>query len=391
MTPAARYAAAADVLDRIVAGAAAEKALSNWARASRYAGSKDRAAVRGHVFDALRRRSSAAWMAGGTEESGRALILGGLRLDGIDPHTVFTGGPYALQPLLDAEAAAPEPLSAAPVAIRWNLPDWLASRFAADLGDTAEATALALSKRADIHLRANLKVIGRARLAARLLDEGIATRPHELANTALVVEGHPRGLTGLASFAEGLFELQDAASQAVAAAIPVAARQRVLDYCAGGGGKVLAVAAREPEAVCVAHDAEPARMVDLPVRAARAGARIEVVQTPEGLQSAAPFDVVICDVPCSGSGAWRRSPMGKWTLTPERLAELNRVQAEILQEAARYLRPGGTLAYATCSVLRAENEELVARMLPATGLSLRHEQRFSPLAGADGFYLALLG
>ena len=163
---------------------------------------------------------------------------------------------------------------------------------------------------------------------------------------------------------------------------------RVLDFCAGGGGKSLAMAARTPGRY-VAHDAAPARMRDLPVRARRAGARIEIRDSAQ--LATGEFDLVLIDVPCSGSGTWRRAPEAKWTLGPGRLAELVGLQARIFDTAARHVAPGGSLAYMTCSLLGAENRAQVAAFLARTpGWRLVEKRLYSPLDDSDGFFNALL-
>ena len=170
------------------------------------------------------------------------------------------------------------------------------------------------------------------------------------------------------------------------AAIDLGPGMRVLDYCAGGGGKALAMAARG--ATVFAHDINAARMSDLPTRAGRAGVAITILNDPA---KSAPYEVILVDAPCSGSGSWRRDPQGKWALTAERLAEVTRLQATILDAAVPLLRPGGVLAYATCSLLAEENEAQVA------GFVARHpefratlQRRFGPLEGGDGFFVTLL-
>lgn len=164
---------------------------------------------------------------------------------------------------------------------------------------------------------------------------------------------------------------------------------RVIDYCAGGGGKALALAADTGRQV-FAHDIDPGRMADLPARATRAGATITPLAGNEVAETA-PFDVVLCDAPCSGSGAWRRAPEGKWTLTAERLAALIDLQDDILDRAASLTAPGGTLAYATCSVFRVENEDRTAAFIARhPGWRCTFERRFDVGPEGDGFYTAHL-
>ncbi|MBS0122649.1 RsmB/NOP family class I SAM-dependent RNA methyltransferase [Thetidibacter halocola] len=379
MTPGARIQAAIEILDRIAAGDAAERALTNWARASRFAGSKDRAAVRDHVFDVLRRWRSTA--AQGGAETGRGRMLGLLRQQETDPDTLFTGEGHAPAPLsVEERAGGIEPQGASAL----DLPDWLFDRLAASLDDP-RAVAEALRHRAPVFLRVNLLRGGRDAARAALAAEGIETQVSALSGTALrVVEG-ARRLSGSRAYAEGLVELQDAASQAVVDALPLGPGMRVLDYCAGGGGKALAMAARTLAPV-EAHDADPRRMADLPQRALRAEADIRIVASP-----ASGYDLVLCDVPCSGSGAWRRAPEAKWRLTPVDLTRLMAVQAEILDTCAALVAPGGALAYATCSVLRDENGAQVDGFLDrVTGWSVDNDRQFLPSDEGDGLYVAVL-
>jgi 16S rRNA (cytosine967-C5)-methyltransferase len=384
VTPAARIAAAIDILDLWLADEPAERALTNWGRANRFAGSGDRAAVRDHVFDAIRCRRSFAAL-GGTE-TGRGLMLGALRAAGIDPATLFTGEGHAPPPLSEGEGAVPE-VPEDPL-VRLDCPDWLAPRLRASLGaDFAPVMAL-LRTRAPVHLRANVARATREEAARALAAEGIATVPHPLSPTALEVTANARRVKASRAFVEGLVELQDAASQAVAdALLPLPSGARVLDFCAGGGGKALALAAQG--VAVAAHDADPRRMADLPARAARAGTRIDVL-VPDHL-GARRFDAVLVDAPCSGSGAWRRQPEAKWRLDAGALARLGAIQAAVLREAAGHVRPGGRLAYATCSLLDDENRAVVEDFLAGeTRFVLQRERRLTPLDGGDGFYVALM-
>ena len=378
MTPAARAAAAIGVLDRILAGEPAEKVLTGWGRSARYAGSGDRAAVRDIVYDALRCRRSFAALGGAM--TGRGLVLGAARAAGVEA-VWFDGSPHGPASADDGPGCPPEGLAAL------DCPDWLAPRLQAALGAEFAPVMLALRERAPVFLRINAAKTTPEAAIASLAAEGIATRRHALSNFALEVTANARKIHNTQAYGSGLVELQDAASQAVAEAVPLAAGMKVLDLCAGGGGKTLALAARAKLQLFV-HDANPRRMADLPARAARAGARVTLTERPE---TQAPFDVVLADVPCSGSGSWRRDPEGKWALTEEKLRLLLAQQAEILDRGARLCAPGGILAYATCSLLQGENEEQVAGFLARhRDWALRDSRRFTPLQGGDGFGLAIL-
>lgn len=377
VTPGARVQAAVEALDRIAAGEPAERVLTRWARGARHAGSKDRAAVRDHVFDALRRWWTAAALGGG--EGGRARMIGLLRDLGTDPATLFTGQGYAPAPLDPAEATCPEDVQ------HLDVPDWLLPELDRSLGPSRDDVLAALRHRAPVFLRANLARTTPEAAAGALAEEGVATRAHPLSPTALEVVSGARRVHLSAAFRDGLVEVQDAASQAVADAVPLAGAGRVLDYCAGGGGKALAMAARHA-ASYHAHDADPGRMRDLPARAARAGVAIDRVATAD---LAHDYDVVLADAPCSGSGAWRRAPEGKIRFTPARLSELMALQDEVLAQAAARVAPGGALVYATCSLLEVENGDRV-RALGAPNMRLEAERRLTPLDGGDGFYVATL-
>ena len=382
MTPAARIAAAIEILDAVQHGAAAEQQLTSWARRNRFAGSGDRAAIRDHVFAALRCRRSFAALGGAA--TGRGLMLGALRDAGQDPAELFTGQGYAPAALTAAEAAFAPPTDLPP-----DLPDWLLAPWNEALAGDVGPVEQAMRHRAPVFLRVNLRKATRDQAVRALQEDGIEVTAHPLSPTALQVTSNPRRVQKSAPFRDGWVELQDAASQAISDMIPLRPGARVLDYCAGGGGKTLALAARE-DARFFAHDIDPRRMKDLPSRAKRAGARVEVLNTDQ-ISPRDRFDVVVCDVPCSGSGAWRRSPEGKWALTPERLQQLQQVQAEILQTCQGLVAPGGVLAYATCSVLRAENSDQVSRFAAAhPRWRATQTRQLTPLDGGDGFFIALL-
>lgn len=377
MTPAARVSAAIEVLDRILSGTNPEVALTNWGRANRFAGSGDRAAIRDHVFAALRCRSSFAALGGGL--TGRGLMLGAMRAEGSEA-AIFTGEGHAPAKVGDEPARTPAGFEAL------DCPDWLGPRLQAALGEDFVPVMQAMQHRAPVFLRVNLAKADREAAARALAAEGILTRPVEWVKTALEVTEGARKIQNSQSYLTGLVELQDASSQAVVEALYLTPGAKVLDYCAGGGGKALALAARG--AKVWAHDANPGRMADLAPRSTRAGVRVMQTQNPAETK---PYDLILTDAPCSGSGSWRRDPMGKWSLTEERLQALTAVQAEILDKVVPLVRQGGTLAYATCSLLAEENEAQIAGFLARhAGWTLKSQRRFSPLSGGDGFFLAIL-
>ena len=387
MTPAARLNAAIEVLDTIQAGTVAEKALTAWARGNRFAGSKDRAAIRDHVYEVLRAKRSLAHLGGGT--TGRALILGLLRRENIAPEAVFGAGGYGPEALSDAELQAGLDPQTMTDAVACDIPDWLWPMWQASLGGQAAACAKVQQSRAPVCLRVNKRRSDRAGAIARLAEDGIVAVPHPDVKTALEVVENERRVHQSAAYIEGLVELQDAASQAAMLTLNIAPGATVLDYCAGGGGKALALADLY-DAQVTAHDINAGRMADIPVRAARAGVDVATADR-QGLDAMAPFDVVLCDAPCSGSGTWRRTPDAKWRLTAEKLLGYNDLQLDVLASGAGRVAPGGRLVYATCSVLDCENDAVVAAFCGMhPGWHVTKRLRLTPSPHNDGFFIVVL-
>lgn len=380
MTPSARLSAAIEVLDRILSGQPAEAALAAWGRSSRFAGSGDRHAVRDIVFEALRRKRSLA--ARGGAMSGRGLVLGYLRQRGEDPEMHFTGVNHAPSALTEADSAR-----AATRLEALDCPDWLAPSLEQALGAGFAPTMEALQQRAGTWLRVNLRKAAPEDAGAALAAEGIETRADPSLPSALEVLSNPRKINTSRAYLDGLVELQDVASQRVVQGLCVQDGQRVLDYCAGSGGKTLAMANRA-RATFFAYDLHAYRMKELPARADRAGVAVTILPQPD---LAGPYDLVFCDAPCSGSGSWRRDPQGKWSLSAEKLRDLCRIQSEILDRAAECVQPEGELVYATCSLLREENEEQIERFLSCRpDWSYLAMTRLALGAPGDGFFSARL-
>ena len=305
--------------------------------------------------------------------------------EGIDPETLFTGEGYAPAPLADYEVDLPK--GEIPASEAWNLPDWLRAQMIEGLGDQAETTARLLQARAPVTLRVNASKTNASGAILMLEEAGVTAQVNPLSATALSVVDGARRVRNAPAYQDGFVELQDAGSQALVDALPQAAR--VLDYCAGGGGKALVITARGANAV-FAHDIDPARMRDLPLRAARADA--EITQLAGGdLARSGPYDLVLVDAPCSGSGSWRRAPEAKWNLTPDQLNKTTQIQDDILDLSSKLVSVDGTLAYATCSVLPVENRARIDAFLE------RHpdwqciwEQTYPVSPQSDGFYTAHL-
>ena len=383
MTPAARVQAAIEVIDDFLTGQSGEMALTAWARRSRYAGSGDRAAVRDHVYDALRHLRSYAACGGGM--SGRPIMIAALRKQGVDPQGIFTGDRFAPETL---SAKEQEPNEFTSEAEQFDIPDWLWPIWCQDLADHAEQVADNLRQRAPVFLRVNIARTTREAALQKLNDEGINTEVHPFVPTALKVIDGARKVAQSDSYKQGLVELQDASSQASVCALTSQIKGPVLDYCAGGGGKALALAAWLGKKVH-AHDASASRMKDLPVRARRAQADI-VLKTTDQVQQT-KYGLVFCDVPCSGSGAWRRDPSGKWQLDADQLDNVLKRQFDILSNAADLVAPDGVLLYATCSVLERENGQQIDLFLKQNShWSLANSQQFLPNSNGDGFYFAIL-
>jgi 16S rRNA (cytosine967-C5)-methyltransferase len=391
VTPAARIEAAIGILDRWRAGPEPlDHLLAAWGRANRYAGSGDRRAIADLVYDGVRRLRSAAWVAGEPENfSGRNVLIGSLLLDGHDRASLaalFSGECYAPPPLSEAESARLGcPLEVAPRPVRLDFPDWLGS----GLEDVPDAALAAMRERAPVFQRVNLLRADPDAGRAALAEDGIETAPGPISPTCLKVVSGARQVARSRAFADGLVEVQDAASQAAADYATARPGETVLDYCAGAGGKALALAAAmRGRGRLHAHDIAPERLDRLPERARRAGVQVTLLPPGETAALDAACDLVFVDAPCSGSGTWARHPDAKWRLTPELLAAHMSSQDDILASAAAAVRRGGRLVYVTCSLLAAENEERITRFLdsrPGFGPG-RAPLRLSPLDGGDGFF-----
>jgi 16S rRNA (cytosine967-C5)-methyltransferase len=386
MTPAARVAAAIEVLDAIIdsaraGGAPADRLLADWFRTRRFAGSKDRRAVRDLVYSTIR-------ACGPVPPSGRAAML---RLAQLDP---------AIAPLFDGEGYGPAPITPGePVAAAGIAPDWLVARLAASGIEGSEAEALL--QRAPLDVRINALRAGAA------LDLPFTGEVTAAPDGLRFPSGTP--IESWDAYAAGQIEVQDTGSQLACQAVGAAPGETVIDLCAGAGGKTLALAATmDNRGRLIAADTDRGRLSKLAPRAERAGATmIETRLLDPGRESEAladlsgAADAVLVDAPCSGSGTWRRNPEARWRLTPALLDRYTAVQGRLLDIAAGLVKPGGRLIFVTCSLLDQEGRDQIAaflarrpgwRAVPLSlgagrprgeGIRLSHETD-----GTDGFFIA---
>jgi 16S rRNA (cytosine967-C5)-methyltransferase len=427
MTPAARLQAAIDLLEDIEAAGSrpADAVANNFFRERRYIGSGDRRAVADRAWAVLRARRRLGWwlQRAGSAASPRLLTAASLLLEGWTMSGVeqgFSGGQFAAAPLVGAEKSVLRQLENhtldhpdMPVPVQLEIPDWILSALQDRFGASLTAEMAAMAEPAPLDLRVNLLKTSRAAAQAALAAETIAAVPTPLSPWGLRV-AHRRPVTAGAAFQAGDVEIQDEGSQLVSHLVGALPGMRVADWCAGAGGKTLAIAmTMENRGHIVACDVSEKRLDGAVKRLRRAGVHnVERHLTLEGdkwvKRRAGSFDRVLVDAPCTGTGTWRRNPDGRLRLSETDLAELVPKQARILDAAQRLVRPGGRLVYATCSLLRQENEQQIdgflarhadfalvpvsaAWALPAPLPCADPYLVLTPLRhGTDGFFAAIL-
>ncbi|HEY6995867.1 MAG TPA: RsmB/NOP family class I SAM-dependent RNA methyltransferase [Xanthobacteraceae bacterium] len=380
MTPGARLSAAIEVVADIEARRRpAADALKDWGLAHRFAGSGDRAAIAGLVYDALRRRASSAHVMGAATP--RAVVLGMLRLERkLEPDAIARladGSRFAPVPLSGDEVArlAASDLAGAPPWIAGDYPEWLDPHLARVFGEERAAEGAALASRAPLDLRVNAIKGSREAAAAALAELGpVPTRwsPFGL-RIALAAEAKAPAIHAEPAFIKGLVEVQDEGSQLAALLAAARPGEQVVDFCAGAGGKTLALAAMmENHGQLYATDTDKRRLAPIHERLARSGARNVQVRTPKSAGNeladlAGRADLVLIDAPCTGIGTWRRNPDAKWRVRPGALALRQNEQAAALDRAAALVKPAGRIAYVTCSLLAEENGDQVRVFLARQG------------------------
>lgn len=426
MTPGARIASAIEITEEIEARKRpAAEVLKDWGHSHRFAGAKDRAAIASLVYDGQRKRASSAFIMG--EETARAMVLGALcQLRGMSAVELaaLCSGAYAPSPLKDAEieCLSAGDLTAAPDFVAGDFPAWLEPSMASAFGPALVAESRALAARAPLDLRVNTLKASRDEALEGL--KHLHAIPAPFSPIGLRITAAPDGngpkLAAEAAYVRGRVEIQDEAAQLAALMALAKPGEQVLDFCAGAGGKTLALAAMmQNKGQIHAADRDGTRLMQAIARFKRAGVRNVQLHAPRqatnvlaGLEGRC--DLVFVDAPCTGTGTWRRNPDAKWRIRPGALEIRIAEQAQALDEAARFVKSGGRILYATCSVLREENEDrLVAflaahtdyRSVPAAEMAKMAQApelgkfasrfgyglRLTPLSsGTDGFFIAML-
>jgi 16S rRNA (cytosine967-C5)-methyltransferase len=427
MTPTARLSAVIEVLDDLDRRPRpVNEALKDWALSRRFAGSGDRAGIGAMVHDALRKRNSARWMM--DSDTPRATALGMLNvargMDASEIAAMCDGSRFAPEALSEAEMAAlsSRDLANAPDHVRGDYPEWLQASLAQVFGKDAAAEGEAMAKRAPLDLRVNtLKTIRLKALPALAEYEAVAgLHSPDSIRIPPRSDGRIKPVQADPLFLKGMVEIQDEGSQIVARLADPQAGHQVLDMCAGGGGKSLALSAMlNNKGQVFASDVDSRRLAPIHERITRAGARNIQIRTPRG--GVMPLDdlkdrmdIVFVDAPCTGTGTWRRNPDAKWRMREGSLEIRLKEQVEVIDNACSFVREEGVLIYVTCSVLPEENDQQVSallarhpaferidltaspafRAMPSLASAVRktgHGLMLTPLrTGTDGFYVSAL-
>jgi 16S rRNA (cytosine967-C5)-methyltransferase len=380
MIPAARLSAAIEIIEAIdTQRVPAAKALKEWGTTHRFAGSGDRAAISGLVYDVLRRQASSAWIM--NDDVPRSRLLGMLKierqLDADKISALCDGSRFAPAPLSDGEhaALASRTTDDAPAHIAGDYPEWLDGYLTDVFGDDRVAEATAMASRAPLDLRVNTLKANREKVQGSLRHLGAEPTPWSSLGLRIQLGADARnpGVHAEEDFIKGGIEVQDEGSQLAALLSGAKPGEQVIDLCAGAGGKTLALAAMmQGKGRLIATDHDKRQLAPIHERLSRAGVHNADVRTPKGEDDPlsdihASADLVLIDAPCTGTGTWRRNPDAKWRMRPGALEVRLKDQVEVLDRAAALVKSGGRIAYITCSVLPQENSEQIRKFIGRHG------------------------
>ncbi len=416
MRPDARVQAAIEIIDQVLAEQTpADKIVTDYFRQRRYAGSKDRRAVREQVYRVLRSAVELQWR--GAATTGRDLLLLELKLQETSPDELsdlFSGAQYAPEKCSEEEKTPLHLDGDIPDHVRGNYPDWLTPHLQARFGDQVDKEMLAMNGRAPLDIRVNTLKAERSEIIGCLQGDGVEAKPCNVSQSGIRCSDHVR-LTDHAIYRDGRIEIQDESSQIAVQIANPQPGQTVIDFAAGAGGKSLALSAHmNNEGKIFALEVDSERLRRLKPRALRAGTSIiESVRIGDGdddrwlAAHEGVADLVFLDAPCSGTGTWRRQVEQRLRFTQNDLNKYVQLQKRLLPRAWRLLKPGGVLCYATCSILLPEDEDQVTAFLDqhddACAMAIEqswhdklntsgHQILLTPARHeTDGFFLARLG
>ena len=395
-----RAAAAINILDDYLKGYPLEKVLKQWFKKNRFAGSNDRRNIRDLVFDILRKRLILYYPFQINEyvENGRILVLSYLFL--------YKKGSFSLEDIKENKYLSP-PINSneliilnninrlvkkAPKNISLNYPEFLEEKLSQSLGNNFNAIMELFLKRAPVYLRINQNKINLKEAKIKLENQGILCEICPSSNYALKVISGEKLIKNSSSYQLGEVELQDLSSQLTTELIQISSGKKILDFCAGSGGKALAIASRLRNKVDIfAYDLNNLKYKNLIYRTNKAGANITIIDSKQLIKYKNFFDIVFVDAPCSGTGTWRRDPKSKWELNDHKLALLTKDQYKIIKQSCAYLKNGGFVIYVVCSLLEDEGDLIIRKYL------LHHKKYskvksgiFHPINASDGFYFSVL-
>ena len=392
-----RANAAIFILDEFLAGQNLNAILAKWSKANRYAGSSDRESIRDIVFDILRVKKTLTFILNKEKQliNGRALVLLHSVHYSLPLNDIFTGQKYGPDKLNNYENEFSEIAkenNERGFEVVDNIPDFLLDEFERSLGSKFNNVMRLLEKRGPVSIRVNAHKSNVSSILEVLSSEGIEGKIAKKVRYGIKIIGNPRRLTQIQAFKDGYFEVQDLHSQKTIEGLPIKENTKILDYCAGAGGKILNIASLlKGNGRFFVHDLDKKKLIEADLRAKRAGIKLKRLNAHSMEKHHSSFDYILADVPCSGSGTWRRNPQQKWRITPYTLEEILNRQITILNEVKDLIKKNGFLFYITCSLLKIENEEVVDDFLIQNkNFSLLNKENITIDAQGDGFFCAVL-
>ncbi len=393
----ARANAAIFILDEFLDGQNLNSVLSRWAKSNRYAGSSDRESIRNIVFDILRVKKTFTYTLKKEKQpiNGRALVFLYSVFYSLPLNDIFTGQKYAPEKLNIYEIGFSEIVKEnndRDFEVVDNVPDFLIGEFKRSLSSKFSDVMRLLEKRAPVSIRVNALKSDISSILDVLSLERIEGTMSKEVRYGIDIIGNPRRLTQIQAFKDGYFEVQDLNSQKIIERLPINEHTKILDYCAGAGGKILSIACLlNGNGRFFVHDIDKKKLIEADLRAKRAGIKLKRLNIENMQKLSSSFDYILADVPCSGSGAWRRNPQQKWRITPVTLKEILNRQITILNEVKDLIKKSGFLFYITCSLLKIENEEIVDQFLIQNkDFRLCNKENIAIDAHGDGFFYAVL-